>query len=52
MRKAYQTPLSEAIQVVLNAPLCNSQTVGFGDGNASGAGLKPSRHYPYVQGME
>lgn len=39
----YNTPETDTISVEMTTTLCNSQTVKFGTGSATGAGLAPGR---------
>ena len=41
--KMYKKPETETISVQMTTTLCGSQTVGFGQGEGSGAGLAPGR---------
>ena len=40
----YKNPQTETISVEMNAPLCGSKTVGFGNGSGSGPALAPGRY--------
>lgn len=39
----YSKPQTEAIKMEMPSTLCSSQTVGFKNGEGSGAGLAPKR---------
>ena len=43
MRKMYSKPQTETTPIKVVNTLCSSQTVGFGSGEGSGAGLAPQR---------
>lgn len=42
MKKMYNTPETDTISVEMTTTLCNSQTVGFGTGSATGPALAPN----------
>jgi len=42
-KKMYRQPQTETTPMEMVSTLCNSQTVGFGEGEGSGEGLAPKR---------